>query len=135
MTIIEWDPRYSVHIARIDREHRKLFALLDTLYAAMQQGEADQVIAKILERVIDYTALHFAHEEELFAEYGYPGAAAHKAEHARLSAQAKGLAARLKSRQGDVPVATLKFLCDWLAQHILGSDQQYSAFLTRQGVH
>ena len=135
MTIIEWDPRYSVDIAEIDREHRNLFALLDTLYAAMQEGKADQVIAKILERVVDYTVLHFAHEERLFAQYGYPDAAAHKAEHARLTAQAKGLAARLKSRQGDVPVATLKFLCDWLAQHILGADQQYSAFLTQQGVH
>ena len=133
--MIEWDQRYSVDIAEIDRQHRKLFDLLNELYAAMQEGQADQVVGKVLDRVVDYTVLHFAHEERLFTQYGYPGAAAHRDEHAQLTAQAKGLAERLKSGKGDVPVSTLKFLCDWLSRHILGSDKGYAAFLTQQGVH
>ena len=133
--MIEWDQRYSVEIAEIDRQHRKLFDLLNELYAAMQEGQADQVVGKVLDRVVDYTVQHFAHEERLFTQYGYPGAAAHRAEHAELTAQAKALAERLKSGTGDVSVSTLKFLCDWLSKHILGSDKRYAGFLAQQGVH
>jgi hemerythrin len=133
--MIEWDQRYSVEIAEIDRQHQKLFDLLNELYAAMQEGQADQVVGKVLDRVVDYTVLHFAHEERLFTRYSYPGAAAHRDEHARLTAQAKALAERLKAGTGDVPVSTLKFLCDWLSRHILGSDKRYAAFLAQQGAH
>ena len=133
--MIEWDQRYSVEIAEIDREHRQLFGLLNELYAAMQEGQADQVVGKVLDRVLDYAVLHFAHEEALFTQHGYPDAAAHRAEHAELTAQAKALAQRLRSGTGDVSVGTLKFLCDWLSRHILGSDRRYAPFLAQQGVH
>jgi hemerythrin len=133
--MITWDQRYSVEIAEIDRQHQKLFALLNELYAAMQEGQADQVVGKVLDRVVDYTVLHFAHEERLFTQYSYPDAAAHRDEHAQLTAQAKALAERLKAGTGDVPVSTLKFLCDWLSKHILGSDKRYATFLAQQGVH
>lgn len=134
MSMFEWDQRYSVEIEEIDRQHRKLFELLNELYAAMQDGHANEVIGKVLERLVDYTVYHFAYEEKLFSLHGYPEDAAHRAEHAQLTSQAKALAERLKSGQGDVPMATLKFLYDWLSRHILGSDKRYAPFLLQQGV-
>ena len=47
----------------------------------------------------------------------------------------KELAHRLQSREAEVPVATLKFLCDWLSKHILGSDKKYAPFLQEKGIH
>ena len=134
MSMFEWDQRYSVEIAEIDRQHQRLFELLNELYAAMQDGHANEVVGKVLERVVDYTVYHFAFEEKLFAQYGYPEDAAHRAEHAQLTSQAKALAERLRHGQGDVPLATLKLLYDWLARHILGSDKRYAPFLQKQGV-
>jgi hemerythrin len=134
MSMFEWDQRYSVEIEEIDRQHQRLFELLNELYAAMQAGQAAEVIGKVLERVVDYTAYHFSFEEKLLSAHGYPDEAAHRAEHAALTSQAKALAERLHKGQGDVPTATLKFLYDWLARHILGSDKRYAAFLQKQGV-
>lgn len=135
MSMFEWDQRYSVAIAEIDRQHQQLFQLLNELYDAMQTGHGNEVIAKVLDRLLDYTAYHFEQEEKLFALYHYPDEAAHRAEHAQLTQQARSLVARMKRGEGDVIVPTLKFLCDWLARHILGSDKRYAPFLTAQGVH
>lgn len=134
MTLLTWDARYRLDIAEIDRQHQKLFALFNELYEAMQDGHGDEIVGKILERVVDYTAYHFAYEEKLFREHGYPGDAAHRTEHAKLTEQAKTLVARHKAGQGDVALATLKFLCDWLNEHILGSDRNFAPFLIARGV-
>lgn len=135
MSMLTWDEKYSVEIAEIDRQHRKLFGLLNELYEAMQDGQATEVVGKVLDRVVDYTVYHFGYEEKLMADAGYPDAVAHREEHARLAAQAKDLARRLQAGQGDVPVATLKFLCDWLGRHILGTDKKYAPYLAAQGIH
>ena len=134
MSAFVWEDKYSLQIAELDRQHQKLFALFNELYDAMQDGHADEVIGKILERVLDYCVYHFAYEEKLFTVHGYPGAAMHRAEHAHLTAQTKALAERLQEGQGVVPAATLKFLYDWLARHILGADKAYVPYLQKQGV-
>lgn len=134
MSLFVWDARYTLNIAEIDRQHQKLFALFNELYDAMQQGHANQVIDDVLTRVVDYTAYHFATEEKLLRQYGYAEEAAHRAEHAKLTEQAKLLVARQRAGHGQVAIATLKFLCDWLNSHILGSDRKFAPFLIENGV-
>ena len=135
MSVIAWEDKYSLHIAEIDRQHQKLFALFNELYDAMQQGHANEVIDKVLTSVVDYTAYHFAFEEKLLHEAGFQEEAAHRAEHHKLTDQAKALAQKLKARGSDttVAIATLKFLGDWLARHILVSDKSFAPFLIARG--
>jgi hemerythrin len=135
MNVFAWDDaKYSIGIAEIDRQHRKLFDLFSQLYEAIQEGHAAEVIDGVLTKVVDYTAYHFAHEEKLLRLHGYADEQAHRAEHARLSEQAKALVERLKAGRDDVTLPTLKFLCDWLRQHILGSDRKFAPFLIAKGV-
>ena len=134
LSLFKWEDRYSIGIPEIDAEHQKLFAIFKQLYDAMQQGHGQDVIDKVLASLLDYTAYHFAHEELLFRTYGYPDEALHQAEHVQLTQQAAALARKLQGGQGDVTVATMKLLFDWLNQHILGSDKRYAPFLIRNGV-
>ena len=134
MSLFVWDARYTLNIAEIDRQHRKLFALFNELYEAMQEGHGNEVIDDVLTRVVDYTAYHFATEEKLLHQYGYPEEAAHRAEHAKLTEQAKTLVVKHHAGNGQVAIATLKFLCDWLNNHILGSDKKFAPFLIEKGV-
>jgi hemerythrin len=135
MSAFVWEDKYSLGIAEVDRQHQKLFDLFNQLYDAMQQGHGGEVIDKVLTSVIDYTAYHFSFEEKLLHECGYEEEAAHHAEHVRLTEQAKALAQRLRTGHSDVTMATLQFLADWLARHILVSDKKYAEFLLAQGVH
>ena len=134
MKLFEWDAKYCVHIAEIDAQHQKLFALFNELYEAMQEGQGNEVVGKVLTGVVDYTAYHFAHEEKLLRQYGYPGEAAHQAEHEKLTLQARALVQKLHAGQSHVTMATLKFLCDWLNTHILESDRKFAPFLIDKGV-
>ena len=134
MSIFVWDAKFSLKIEEIDRQHQKLFALFNELYDAMQLGHANEVIGKVLAGVVDYTAYHFAYEEKLFRQYGYPEEAAHRAEHAKLADQAALLVRKHQAGQNHVAVATLKFLFDWLGNHILGSDKKFAPFLIEKGV-
>ena len=136
MSMFVWEDKYSLHIAEIDRQHQKLFALFNELYDAMQQGHGAEIIDKVLTSVVDYTAYHFAFEEKLLHEAGFKEEAAHRAEHGKLSEQAKALAQRLKGGRGDptLAFATLKFLGDWLTRHILVSDKGFAPFLIARGM-
>ena len=134
MSLFVWDAKYSVNIVEIDRQHQKLFSLFNDLYEAMQEGHGNDVIGEVLTSVVDYTAYHFAHEEALFRQYGYPDEVAHRAEHAKLAEQAKVLVQKHQAGQSHVSMATLKFLCDWLNDHIMGSDRKYAPFLIDKGV-
>jgi hemerythrin len=124
MSLLTWDAAYSLNVAEIDRQHQRLFALFNALYEAMQQGRAPEAIGKVLDAVVDYTHYHFAFEEQYLREHGYADSEAHRAEHRRLSEQARELARR--AREGDVTPATLKFLSGWLLGHILVSDRKFA---------
>jgi hemerythrin len=133
MKLFEWDAKYSLQIAEIDAQHQQLFALFNELYEAMQEGHGNEVIDKVLDGVVEYTVYHFAYEGKLLRQYGYPGEAAHQAEHEKLTLQARALVQKLHAGQSHVTMATLKFLCDWLNRHILESDKKFAPFLIAQG--
>ena len=133
MSLLVWDAKYTLHIAEIDRQHQKLFALFNDLYDAMQDGHGQEVIDKVLTGVVDYTVYHFDTEEKLLRQYGYQDEAAHRAEHVKLAEQAKALVLKHRAGEAKVTLATLKFLCDWLNNHILGTDKKFAPFLIERG--
>ncbi len=134
MNLFAWDAKYRLEIDEIDKQHQHLFGLFNQLYDAMQDGRANDVIDDVLTNVVDYTAYHFAHEEALFRRYGYPEEIAHRKEHQKLTEQAKALSRRLRAGHGDVSMATLKFMADWLSSHILREDKKFAPFLIERGL-
>jgi len=129
-----WDTKYSLNITELDRQHQRLFALFNELFDAIQDGHGNDVVGKVLTGLVDYTVYHFETEEKLFLQHGYVEEAAHRAEHAKLAEQAKELVRRHQAGEAKVTLATLKFLFDWLNNHILVSDKKFAPFLVERGV-
>ena len=123
--MFEWSDTYSVHIGSIDAQHQNLFAIARELHTAMLAGQAKASLAKILDRLVQYTASHFAHEERLMRLNDYPDLPAHKAEHDALTAQVKTFHADFQAGRVILTVQLLQFLKDWLQKHIKGSDMKY----------
>ncbi|HLK67818.1 MAG TPA: bacteriohemerythrin [Bryobacteraceae bacterium] len=123
--MFEWNNEYSVRIGSIDAQHRNLFATAQKLYAAMSAGQGKSALARILDRLVQYTASHFAHEERLMRLHGYPGLAAHKAEHEALTKRVLKFQQDYQSGKVSMTVQLLQFLKDWLEKHIRGSDMRY----------
>lgn len=130
-----WTDDLSVGIDSIDDQHKVLFSLIDKLQDAMSRGESRSVLGEVFQGLIDYTAQHFRHEEELFALHHYSGAVAHQAKHADFVKKMQDLYTQFHENTNFmIGVDVMKFLTDWLVTHIQGTDRQYAPFMLEKGV-
>lgn len=130
-----WNDRLSVGVARLDKDHKKLLAVLNEMYALLQRGSAGEVLDDVLESLVDYTRRHFENEERLLIETRYPDLEVHKLEHEKMVAWLNQLRSRRTLGTAAGPsLETVNYLKDWLFDHILGSDQRYSAHLHAHGI-
>ena len=132
--MFEWNNNYSVAIGSVDAQHRTLFAIARELHTAMAAGQGKASLARILERLVQYTSVHFAHEERLLRLHAYPDFAAHKAEHDALVKKVLKFQEDFTSGRATITVQLLQFLRDWLQSHIQGSDLRYAAHLKQRAV-
>jgi len=134
MALVTWDETYSVKVKRLDEQHQKLFALINTLHEAMRQGKGQALVESTLNELALYTVTHFRAEEELLRKANFPEFAVHRAEHQSYIAKVHQFAEDLKAGRCASSVSVLGFLKDWLADHIRRRDRSYSAYLNAQGV-
>ena len=134
MAFFPWEASYSVGIAQIDEQHKKLFRLVNELNDAMQAGKAAEVIGGVFTALVEYTRTHFAAEERLMSAHAYPDIAGHKKQHEELTKQAEELAAKFKQTGIAPTIQVSAFLRDWLKNHILGTDKKYVPYLSSKGV-
>jgi hemerythrin-like metal-binding protein len=129
-----WTPGMSVGVPALDAQHRELFTRLNRLVAAIRAGRGSADVAPVLAFLDDYTREHFADEERVMEQAGYPALAEHRAQHAGFCAEL----ARLRERLA-VPGADRQELAghlhlhlrDWLVRHIIGADRAYAAHLEK----
>jgi hemerythrin-like metal-binding protein len=132
--MFEWNNRYSVQIGSIDAQHQTLFRLAEDLHTAMSAGQGKSVLSRTLDRLVQYTMVHFAHEERLMRLHNYPDLAAHQAQHAELTQKVQQFQAEFNAGETAMTVELMIFLKDWLTGHIAGSDQKYGPFLKEKMV-
>ena len=132
--MFEWNDKFSTGIASIDAQHQGLFFIGAELYAAMSAGQAREQMDRILTRLVQYTAAYFAHEERLMQLHGYPGYAAHKAQHDDMTRQVSQFYQEFQSGQIAISIRLLSFVEDWLHRHIGESDLGYVPFLAAKAV-
>jgi hemerythrin len=127
--MFEWSASYSVGVSSVDAQHQHLFGLARELHAAMIAGQGKSALGRILDRLVGYTVVHFAHEERLMRLYDYPDASAHKAEHDALTKQVVKFQEDFNAGRVSMTVQLLQFLKDWLQKHIQASDQKLAPHL------
>jgi hemerythrin len=132
--MFEWKPEYAVGIGSVDAQHQMLFSIGRELYAAMSTGQGRSSLGRILDRLVQYTTVHFAHEERLMQMHAYPSFAKHKAEHDALVRKVQDFVAEFNKGHATMAVEVLNFIKDWLEEHIKGQDQAYAPYLKAKKV-
>lgn len=135
MALMTWKEDYSVKIAQIDQQHKKLIDLINQLDDAMSQGKAKDVLGKILNDLVTYCATHFKQEEQLMQANAYPDYAEHKEKHDKMTAKVLSLKSEVAAGKRLISLDVMKFLEQWLDKHILGTDKKYGPFLNAKGVN
>ena len=135
MAFLNWSEGYSVGIEKIDRQHKKIVAMLNELYEAMQEGQGKDVLGNVLAEMVLYTKTHFATEENLMDQYNYPDYQRHKEVHEKMAAKVLDLNQQYRDGVLTSPIQITNFLKKWLTNHINETDKKYSPFLTSNGIN
>ena len=88
-------------------------------------------MGEIFDELLNYTVFHFQAEEKLMKSHSYPQAPAHFKEHQDLIQQVLELQAKFKAGTVMLSIATMDFLKNWLANHILQTDMNLGHFLAK----
>ncbi len=134
MSLIKWDPSFSVNVELIDEQHKMLVKMINELYDAMNTGKEKSILNKLINKISVYAAMHFAREENYFDMFGYPDAELHKKQHLDFEDKVTEFENDFAKGRQDLSMDIMKFLSDWLLAHIKGSDQKYSSFLNERGI-
>ena len=123
---IKWEQAYELGEERIDSQHRKLFALLDMLIAACEDGSAVEKAHEALDFLVDYTVQHFNDEEVLQLQYGYPDYEIHKQMHDNFKVTVAGLVERFHDNSSSAELSNdiNKIVVRWLVSHIQREDKK-----------
>jgi len=131
---IVWNDRYSVGVDIFDAQHKRLFALINDVHAAMVTKTTNERIGAIIAELLDYTKKHFGKEEELMKEAAYEGYDEQHTEHARLVEQLLDFKREFDEGRAIVDLKLMGFLKGWLVKHILGTDMKYKGFFREKGL-
>ena len=124
-----WDPIYRIGVDVIDRQHQKLFGIGNRFYNAWRQRVRGAALSRIFDELIEYTAYHFAEEERLMKEIGYPALPQHRANHEELVELVNHYRKLLKDRVPGAEKQALEFIRTWLRAHVLDADRKIGVYL------
>jgi hemerythrin len=134
MAFITWTDTYSVGVEEIDNQHKGLVKLINKLFDAMSDGQANTILSAILNDLVRYTEVHFATEEKYFALFDYPDREAHIQEHLQFVNEVERFKTQFEAGNIILSFEVFKFLRGWLVKHIQGSDKKYSTCFIANGL-
>ncbi len=135
MALLKWTKKYSVGVKVLDEQHAEFVRCLNELHAAMLKGQAQSVAIVIEPEMMNLTKNHFSTEERLMEETKFPGLAEHRAEHHALTAKVEEFVARYEQGDQSIYPELLRFLGNWLYNHTLTVDKQYTQWMNEHGIH
>lgn len=129
----EFLPKYYTGIEQIDREHEKLFAIINDIYKLVEESYSDEKydeILGLLDRLDEYTQTHFGHEEEIMEKNNFPELNFQRNAHASFIER---LSDRDMGEEMENPKKFLEDLLDflyaWLGNHIMKHDKKIAKYV------
>ena len=115
----------------IDNEHRELLNAVNALLDACSAGKGRSQMSSTVKFLNDYVDRHFAHEEQLQKQSGYPGYEAHHAFHEKYKQTLREITAGMSDNCSIADLAKLNGHVSLLVSHIRTEDKKLGAFLNK----
>ena len=126
---LDWDPSFDSGHEKIDRQHRELHGKANDLLAALATSVPGDRIVAGLPELLALAERHFADEEALLEERGWPSLPEHRSLHATLLDRARTLLEETASGRCRTTAAVAFFTSDLVARHFVAKDRLYFDFL------
>ncbi|MCE5182396.1 MAG: bacteriohemerythrin [Betaproteobacteria bacterium] len=128
--------QHGVGIALIDEQHRQIIDRVNQIANAVAMEAKSDALKEMLEDMLIFACEHFAVEERLMAEHGYPDMENHIQEHLRMYQQLSNLVKTVLRATGRNKAALVSaYLSDWAERHILQADKELGGFLIAKGLN
>ena len=125
-SIFTWYEKYSVNNDELDKHHKALFAIFNTLYDNCVQIDNGISLEPIIKELVSYTNYHFTAEEQYMRDIGYKGIDNQISQH-------KIFTDKILEFQRDNSIIDcehskelIKYLGNWLLNHVLVEDMKIS---------
>lgn len=122
---IKWRPIYETKHKIIDNQHKELVNIINELYLSTinNANDSNGAFIKAVKKCIDYTQYHFKTEEKIMDLINYSDAENHKAMHKNFCMELVNQIRKYEEGQPFVANKFLKYLKDWLLEHIAFRDK------------
>jgi hemerythrin len=121
---IKWGPELEIGIPVIDSQHARIVEYINIVDEVQHTHNQEQLL-NVLNELVDYTLSHFAFEESLMEEAGYPFVKAHSKVHQLFIRRVEDFQTRAVAGE-DITTELLTVLKTWLVNHIKRDDKDYS---------
>jgi len=135
MPVLVWSEEFSVNVAEIDAQHKKLCEYVNKLHAGVAARVDREDLRHLLVDLVDYTRLHFASEERLMEEYGMEPATHHRKEHETLLSLLDDTVESISEGSHPIFYSEYDVSNDWFLAHIMNHDKKLGAYLNSKGVY
>lgn len=123
----ELKEEYLTGIELIDREHKRLFEIADEAYEILHNEfipDKYDNMCDILDKLKEYTMMHFEHEEQYMEETGYSKIFSQKVQHEEFREKLELFDLNEADENPEEALQDiLTFLTDWLINHIIHMDK------------
>ena len=123
-----WQPEYELNYPLMDNDHRESVILIEAIRQASEARAPD-----LKDRLIafsDHCAAHFAREEEIMMQTGFPAFEIHKQEHDRVLKELDNMVRKLDTLgEEERRLALEEGLKDWLLNHLATMDTATARFV------
>ncbi|MEA3300440.1 MAG: bacteriohemerythrin [Pseudomonadota bacterium] len=123
MSYLKWSSDLETGIEVIDNQHRRIVEYINELHDAIEHHSREEV-GIVLEELVEYTLSHFAFEEDLQEQSGYPFFHAHKKVHDLFKRKIGDFQQRFELGE-EVARPLITLLRTWLVNHIKRDDADY----------
>jgi hemerythrin len=127
--------KIKTDIPLIDLHHQQLLELVIALFRMLDSSKLDEnKLKSLLEELIVYSLEHFAYEEKLMQEAGYPDIDKHRHQHNNFNLKLDGFLRELRAKVElyDYAIRLNLWLVEWYSAEILHNDRKMALFLQRK---
>lgn len=137
MMALEWSKQLSVGNAIIDSEHKNLIVMVNSIEPIIRARDG-VALSQELEQIEHWLCTHFENEERIASAVGFDFTK-NKLEHQDLLKEFHRIKDELMAMNGiwsdKVAKQYFKFLCDWIAGHVLEEDMLMKPVLQTHEYH
>lgn len=126
MASLQWSSSLAIGVPKMDVEHQQLILAMHRIEELAGKASPKAAVDAAIQRLVQLTREHFAHEEAHMQAVGFPDRDRHALIHADLLAKVGQHYQAFQAGNGHVAPEFLAFLSFWLKSHIQGIDRKYA---------